>query len=192
MSQIITEGAVVLRITPYGESDLIVRFLCAQSGKHTCLARGARKSRRRFSGVLDIGAQLQVQWQERSQSNLGTLIGATAISFQQGWTKSFETFSAVMFVLELVDQMVSERQPVEGKFRRLTTFLQEVTPERWCQQLLEWELLWLKDCGWAVDWSLPEEGGGFAALQQRLDIHLQGILGKPLRASPALYKILSA
>jgi DNA repair protein RecO (recombination protein O) len=52
--------AVVLGLVNYGERDRIVRLLTPQLGKVSALARGARGSRRRFGGVLDLGARLRV------------------------------------------------------------------------------------------------------------------------------------
>lgn len=47
------EGAVI-KCFPYRESDLIVRFVAKDFGKLSALARGARKSKKRFIGGLDI------------------------------------------------------------------------------------------------------------------------------------------
>jgi len=52
--------AVVLGTVDYGERDRVVRLLCPELGRLACLARGARGSRRRFGGVLDLGARLRV------------------------------------------------------------------------------------------------------------------------------------
>lgn len=48
------ELGVVLRTTPLRESDLIVDLYTAASGRVTALARGARSSRRRFAGALQL------------------------------------------------------------------------------------------------------------------------------------------
>lgn len=45
---------VILKCFPYGESDLIIRFVAQGYGKLSALARGAKKSKRRFVGGLDI------------------------------------------------------------------------------------------------------------------------------------------
>ncbi|MEZ4255050.1 MAG: DNA repair protein RecO [Polyangiales bacterium] len=45
--------ALVLRALDYGESDRIVTLLTERFGKVSVLARSARKSRRRFGGVLE-------------------------------------------------------------------------------------------------------------------------------------------
>jgi DNA repair protein RecO (recombination protein O) len=52
--------AVVVGHQDYRESDRIVRLLTPTRGRVDALARGARKSRRRFSAALDIGNALRV------------------------------------------------------------------------------------------------------------------------------------
>ena len=49
-------SAVIIRTTPLRESDLVVAVLTPQQGKVPCIARGARRSKKRFAGGLPIGA----------------------------------------------------------------------------------------------------------------------------------------
>ena len=44
--------AIVIRLTDYGESDRIVTLLTERHGKVTAIAKGARRSRKRFGGAL--------------------------------------------------------------------------------------------------------------------------------------------
>lgn len=48
------ELGVVLRTTPLRESDLLVQLLTAEHGKISAVARGGRKSQRRFAGCLQL------------------------------------------------------------------------------------------------------------------------------------------
>ncbi len=45
---------IVLRTFPYAENDLIIRILTASEGKVSILARGAKKSKKRYSSCPDI------------------------------------------------------------------------------------------------------------------------------------------
>lgn len=51
----------VLRLTNYGEAHRIVEILSHEMGKVSLLARGARASKRRFAGTLDVFATLRFQ-----------------------------------------------------------------------------------------------------------------------------------
>ena len=46
--------AIVLRSIPYGEADKIVTLYTLDFGKITGFAKGAKRSRKRFSNTLDI------------------------------------------------------------------------------------------------------------------------------------------
>ncbi|HEY0254058.1 MAG TPA: DNA repair protein RecO, partial [Kofleriaceae bacterium] len=48
------ELGVVLRTTPLRESDLLVQLLTAEHGRISAVARGGRKSQRRFAGSLQL------------------------------------------------------------------------------------------------------------------------------------------
>jgi DNA repair protein RecO (recombination protein O) len=45
---------ILLKKTAYGNSDLIITFMTRKKGKISAVAKAARNSRRRFSGVLDL------------------------------------------------------------------------------------------------------------------------------------------
>ncbi len=49
---------LVLRLTPRGESDLMVDIFTRESGRLAVLAKGAKRSRRRFAGILLSGQLL--------------------------------------------------------------------------------------------------------------------------------------
>ena len=52
---------IVLGHVDYGEADRILRILTAEEGKISAMARGARRSKKRFAGMLDLGNRVTVQ-----------------------------------------------------------------------------------------------------------------------------------
>jgi DNA repair protein RecO (recombination protein O) len=52
--------AVILRTTPFGESDQIVTLYTLEFGKIRGIAKGAKRSRKRFGARLEIGSYVQV------------------------------------------------------------------------------------------------------------------------------------
>jgi DNA repair protein RecO (recombination protein O) len=60
----------VLRVVSYGEADLILTLLTRALGKVSVMARGARKSVRRFAGVLEPMHTLVVRLDERPGADL--------------------------------------------------------------------------------------------------------------------------
>ncbi len=53
MARVMTP-AVVLRTVDYGEADRVVTLLCREGGKRSALARGARRSSKRFGAGLSL------------------------------------------------------------------------------------------------------------------------------------------
>lgn len=71
-----SELALVLSRTEYREADWIVTLFTDQSGKVSALARGARKSRKRFGGSLEPLHTLRVEFSSRGGGELYTLHNA--------------------------------------------------------------------------------------------------------------------
>jgi DNA repair protein RecO (recombination protein O) len=65
--------AIVLRTVDYGEADRVVTLLCQAGGKRSALARGARKSARRFGAGLALFGVGEATLSERPGSELATL-----------------------------------------------------------------------------------------------------------------------
>jgi DNA repair protein RecO (recombination protein O) len=53
--------AIVLRTVPWRDHDLIVDLLTLDHGQMTLVARGARRSTRRFGGALDQGTRIRME-----------------------------------------------------------------------------------------------------------------------------------
>ncbi len=70
------ELALVLRRTDYGESDLVVGLYCKSLGKISALARGARKSRKRFAAGLGLFTVSELSMQIRPKASMWTLLSA--------------------------------------------------------------------------------------------------------------------
>jgi DNA repair protein RecO (recombination protein O) len=65
--------ALVVRAVDYGESDRILTLLCRSLGKVAAIARGARKSQRRFGASLGLYALGQARLRERRGAQLAAL-----------------------------------------------------------------------------------------------------------------------
>ncbi|RYF11185.1 MAG: hypothetical protein EOO40_03775, partial [Deltaproteobacteria bacterium] len=64
---------IVLHLAAFGEAHRLVEVLTPQEGRLTVVARGARASRRRFAGILELFGQLRLQVQGGTQGGMGTL-----------------------------------------------------------------------------------------------------------------------
>lgn len=64
------DEAFVLRTQELGEADLIVRLFTRDSGVVHGVARSARRSRKRFGGVLEPLTRVQLSWTEKAGREL--------------------------------------------------------------------------------------------------------------------------
>jgi len=102
---------VVLRTTPLRESDLLVVLYTDRHGRITAVARGARKSRRRFAGALSL---LVLARYRLGRPPRGELWGLEAADVVREWTQLSSDVVAVAhasYVAELVDGLLPAEAP---------------------------------------------------------------------------------
>lgn len=69
----ISTAALVCRSVDYGEADRVLTLLTLEAGKVSVLARGARRSRRRFGAALDLFVLGHAALRLRTDGRLSTL-----------------------------------------------------------------------------------------------------------------------
>jgi DNA repair protein RecO (recombination protein O) len=69
----VTASAIVLQRRLYGDFDLIVTVLTAEHGKRTLIAKSAKKSTKRFPGILEPFNQLQIAFRETRRKGMPVL-----------------------------------------------------------------------------------------------------------------------
>ncbi len=102
--------AVLLRTIAYGESDRIVTLLTESRGKLALLARGARKSHKRFQGALEPYALIEAEIAVGT-GQLGRLAQARLVRAFPGVLADLERMSLAAAALELVREALPEREP---------------------------------------------------------------------------------
>ena len=111
-----TTQALLLRAVDFGESDKIVHLLTPGSGRITAIAKGARRSVKRFPGTLDLFNHLQVQIYRSRPDRMAYLEQAKLISPMLGLRKLPERFALGCYLLELFDRLSPEGlQEVESR-----------------------------------------------------------------------------
>jgi DNA repair protein RecO (recombination protein O) len=103
--------AVILRWRAYGESDKIVTFLTQDFGKLTGIAKGARRSRRRFVNSLEPLARVQAHFRQRASSSLAFLESCDLLHPPGELTEPVR-FAYASYLAELTEQLTVEEEPV--------------------------------------------------------------------------------
>jgi DNA repair protein RecO (recombination protein O) len=136
------DEAVVLRTWKLGEADRIVVLLCRGVGKVRAVAKGARKTGSRFGARLEPGAHVQIQLY-RGRGELDTVTQVEHIESFKVTRTDLSRMSHAASLLEAVDQIALEREPVPHLYRMLVGALRTVAerPSALVVAAFYWKLL---------------------------------------------------
>lgn len=100
--------ALILRSVDFGESDRILHLLTPDSGRLTAIAKGARRSVRRFGGTLDLFNHLRVQVDFGRKTTMARLDQARLIGAFEPLRTDPGRFALGCYLLELFDRLAPE------------------------------------------------------------------------------------
>ncbi len=100
--------ALLLRSFEFGESDRIVHLLTPETGRLTAIAKGARRSVKRFAGNLDLFNHLRVQVDSRRRGGMARLEQASLLSCFLPLRVDTGRFALGCYLLELLDRLAPE------------------------------------------------------------------------------------
>lgn len=102
--------ALVLRTFDQGESDRVVQLYTESLGRVGAIAKGARRSKRRFPGTLEILSVVDVRLVDPPRAQLARLEGAKLVRAFEGIPASLGRYAIACQFLELLNRATSERQ----------------------------------------------------------------------------------
>ncbi len=120
--------AIVLRTRSFGESDKIVSLLSRDFGKVTGIAKGAKRSRRRFVNTLEPFSLVNLRFQERAQSSLVFIHACDWLQVFKRLTTDLERIAMASYMVEITDELTREREESRATFEHLKqglVFLEE-------------------------------------------------------------------
>lgn len=120
-------GCIVLRNVDFGESDRIVTLYSPDVGRFTAIAKGAKRSKKRFVNKLEEFSLLDISYRPAQQLNrLHFLCEADLkeafLSLRMHWQR----YSAAMLACELVLRFTGEHDPDHRIFSLLYWALESV------------------------------------------------------------------
>ena len=116
--------ALVLRSRPHGESDKIVTFLTKDWGKVTGIAKGAKRSQRRFVNVLESFTHVQLRFRPSRIDELAFIFGCDLLQSFRGPSRDLQCFAVASYICELIDVMVTGREAGHETYALLLKSLQ--------------------------------------------------------------------
>lgn len=102
--------AIVLRTRVHGESDKIVTFLTQDWGKITGIAKGAKRSRRRFVNVLEPFTHIRLRFRPSRSDELAFILGCELVQAFRRPSQDIHRFALASYMVELTDVMVAGRE----------------------------------------------------------------------------------
>jgi DNA repair protein RecO (recombination protein O) len=117
MNEEIFTNAFVLRTRNYGESDRIVVLLSEQLGKVSAIAKGARRSVRRFAGgALEPFQELAVRLDRKPAFSLAFLHESRVLHTNRALASNLDAFAWASYLTELTEVMTADRDPCPDLF----------------------------------------------------------------------------
>jgi DNA repair protein RecO (recombination protein O) len=149
-----SNSALLLRRVEFGEADLIVTLFTRQLGRVAAIARGARKSQKRFGGALEPFFTLDVRLEERAQSELLVLTEAAISRARLGLLSHLSRLDAAGRALGWVRKASPPRTPEPRIFALLERFLERLNADDPAliaeRELGELGLALLDEFGWGI------------------------------------------
>jgi len=115
--------AIVLKVIDYGESDRIVTFFTADFGKIRGIAKGARRSRKRFANALEPFCFLRIHFSRRNPESLALISGCDVLTHFPAIRGHLEKTLAASYLVDLSDQFTPDEKRNEAAFCLLHAFL---------------------------------------------------------------------
>ncbi len=108
---LVTTKAIVLKSTRWGEADRILTFFSLQLGKVRGIARGARRMKSRFGGMLEPFSSINLTLFEKRRDDLASVSHADIIEPFFAVRECLERISAASCMVALIEGITADRDP---------------------------------------------------------------------------------
>ncbi len=153
-----TTRALLLRRVSYGESDLVVTLFTEALGRVSALARGARRSQKRFGGSLEPMHTLLVRLDESAGAELMALREASLETPRHHLVRDLDRMQAAGRALGWIRRAAPPRTPEPDAWRVIIELLDRLDDARDTRtprlHLAELGLRLLAALGWGLDLEL--------------------------------------
>jgi DNA repair protein RecO (recombination protein O) len=157
--------AIVLRVWPFHEADLLVSLFTREWGRVKCVARHAMRSRRRFGGALEPMTYVRASYAERPRQELVRLDAFEILSSPLSRPIDYARTAALQMIAEVLEEALPEQAPEDAVFRLALAVLDEMQVGRvwmpvtyfalWMNRLMGW----MPELGHCVVCGLELSGG---------------------------------
>jgi DNA repair protein RecO (recombination protein O) len=129
-----TTNALLLRKTKLTDSSLIVTWFSAEHGLIKTVAKGARRPKSRFTGVLDLFFDCEIQIARSRRSELHTLREVVLKNPHEGLRTDYGRVAVASYFVELIELVTEPDHPVPELYdllQRAFGYLNSRPAARW-------------------------------------------------------------
>ena len=108
-----------MRVKDFAESDLLVTFFTTDRGKIKGLAKGARRSRKRFVNCLDLFSLTNLEYSTGRKGDLYFINSGRLIEGYPGLRNNFSALSKASYMIELTELLFPWELPDQRMFEIL-------------------------------------------------------------------------
>jgi DNA repair protein RecO (recombination protein O) len=189
----------VLKSLSYGESDLIVTFYSREFGKLKGIAKGAKRSKKRFANVFEPFSLANIIFSRKNRDALAFIEACDIIDHYAAIRQDLEKTLTASYFIDLADHFSPEGKHNEDLFALLADFLAMLTRENVSDAAIRFfEMRLLKIAGFepaltacvhcktpvingAAYYFYPKEGGIFCAACARPERYDQSVSAGTVR-----------
>ncbi len=121
--------AVILRTQRWGDADRIVTLYSRECGKIRGVARGARRMKSRFSGVLEPFGLVELTLFQKTSEALGQISHIDLIRPNTAVREDLGAMAAAARMTRMVEWISADRDPNQDMFVTLVNGLAALTPD---------------------------------------------------------------
>lgn len=118
--------AILMRSLDYGESDRIITYYTRDYGKLCCIAKGARRSRKRFANALELFCFSRVVFSRRGRDNLALIEESRILHHFERIRQDLEKTLMASYLIDLTDQFTLEEKKNAELFQLLHDFIERI------------------------------------------------------------------
>jgi DNA repair protein RecO (recombination protein O) len=118
--------AILLRSLDYGESDRIVTFYTRDYGKLRGIAKGARRSRKRFANALELFCRSHIVFSRKGRDSLALVEESRVHHHFEQIRQDLKKTLMASYLIDLTDQFTLEDKINEELFQLLNDFLAQI------------------------------------------------------------------
>jgi DNA repair protein RecO (recombination protein O) len=116
-----------LKSLSYGESDLIVTFYSREYGKLKGIAKGAKRSKKRFANVFEPFSLTSIIFSRKNRDMLAFIESCDIVDHYASIRQDLEKTLTACYFMDLIDHFSPEGKASEELFALLTDYLSMLT-----------------------------------------------------------------